>query len=77
MEWLRLIEAPTARPTPAARVAWGFRSRPDAIFLLSDGEYPDGTAEAIAKRNVRKIPIHCIDLSGGEGGDQLQRIAAR
>ena len=48
--------------------------RPDAVFLLSDGEYPPGTVEAVAKLNPRKTPIHCIDLSGGEAGDQLQRI---
>jgi hypothetical protein len=49
--------------------------RPDAIFLLSDGEFPDGTVEAIVKKNTRKVPIHCIDLAGGAAGDQLQRIA--
>ena len=52
------------------------RERPDAVFLLSDGEYPDGTVEAIAKANRWKIPIHCVDLSGGAAGDQLRRIAA-
>jgi hypothetical protein len=45
------------------------------VFLLSDGEFPDGTVEAVAAANARKIPIHCIDLAGGLAGDHLQRIA--
>ncbi|MEJ7637121.1 MAG: hypothetical protein WKF75_03800 [Singulisphaera sp.] len=49
--------------------------RPDAVFLLSDGEFPEGTVEAIARTNRRKVPIHCVDLTGGEAGDQLSRIA--
>ena len=49
--------------------------RPDAVFLLSDGEFPKGTVEAIARENPRKIPIHCIDLTGGLAGDHLHRIA--
>jgi hypothetical protein len=49
--------------------------RPDAVFLLSDGAFPDGVVEAVAAANRRKIPIHCIDLAGGLAGDDLQRIA--
>ena len=48
--------------------------RPDAVFLLSDGAFPEGTAER-RPSNTHKIPIHCVDLSGGEGGDHLRRIA--
>ena len=29
----------------------------------------------MARFNARRIPIHCVDLSGGEGGDHLRRIA--
>ena len=37
--------------------------------------FPEGTADAVARYNAHKIPIHCVDLSGGEGGDHLRRIA--
>ncbi len=74
--WLRLIEPEgQTDPRPALQQAIGLR--PDAIFLLSDGEFPEGTVESIARKNVRKIPIHCVDLSAGEAGDQLKRIAAQ
>ncbi len=73
-EWLRLIE-PDGETDPRGAMAQALSLRPDAVFLLSDGEFPDGTAEAIAARNSRKTPIHCVDLSAGLAGDQLARIA--
>ncbi len=74
LAWLRLIE-PAGTTDPRSALGLAISMRPDAVFLLSDGEYPPGTVEAVAKLNPRKTPIHCIDLSGGEAGDQLQRIA--
>lgn len=73
--WLRRIQA-DGETDPRAAMSLGLNYRPDAVYLLSDGEFPDGTVEAIARMNRRKTPIHCIDLSGGEGGDQLRQIAA-
>ena len=72
--WLSLMEPDGGtEPRPALRQALGLR--PDAVFLLSDGEFPRGTVEEVARLNPRRIPIHCVDLSGGEAGDQLRRIA--
>jgi hypothetical protein len=72
--WLRLID-PDGGTQPRSAVAQAIALVPDAIFLLSDGEFPEGTVEAIARSNRRKIPIHCVDLAGGRAGDHLQRIA--
>jgi hypothetical protein len=74
IQWLRLIE-PDGETDPRGALGLALSLRPDAIFLLSDGEFPDGTAEAVARKNKKKIPIHCVDLSGGEGGDHLKQIA--
>ena len=73
--WLSMIE-PDGGTDPRSSLGLALAYRPDGVFLLSDGEYPDGTVEAIRKKNPNKIPIHCIDLSGGAAGDQLKRIAA-
>jgi hypothetical protein len=73
-QWLRLIE-PDGGTDPRSAVALALSLQPDAVFLLSDGEFPEGTVESIARKNPRKVPIHCIDLSGGLAGDQLARIA--
>lgn len=75
MTWLRLIE-PDGETDPRGALGMALGLRPDAVFLLSDGEFPEGTVEAVAKRNPRKVPIHCVDLSTGEAADQLRRVAA-
>jgi len=72
--WLRLIE-PDGGTDPRAATGLGLAHRPDAVFLLSDGAFPDGAVAAIARQNARKVPIHCVDLSGGLAGDHLKRIA--
>jgi hypothetical protein len=74
LAWMNLIE-PDGDTDPRPALTQALALRPDAVFLLSDGEYPEGTVEAVARKNPRKIPIHCVDLSGGEAGDQLKRIA--
>jgi len=73
--WLRLIE-PDGGTDPRAAMRQALGMRPDAVFLLSDGAYPDGTVEEITRLNGRKVPIHCIDLTGGLAGNHLKRIAA-
>ena len=72
--WLQLID-PDGGTSPRRAVLQGLGMRPDAVFLLSDGDFPEGTVEAIAAANSRKVPIHCVDLAGGLAGDALQRIA--
>jgi hypothetical protein len=74
LEWLRLI-GPDGGTNPKPALGMAIALRPDAIFLLSDGEFPEGTAEAVARTNARKVPIHCIDLSEGDAADQLRQIA--
>jgi hypothetical protein len=72
--WLRLIE-PDSGTDPRLAMKQAISLRPDAVFLLSDGAFPDGTVEEVSKLNTRKVPIHCVDLAGGLGGDHLKRIA--
>ncbi|MBV8488126.1 MAG: hypothetical protein JO161_07590 [Planctomycetaceae bacterium] len=72
--WLRLI-GPDGGTEPRSAVIQALALAPDAVFLLSDGHYPKGTVESIARANTRMIPIHCIDMTGGLAGDHLQRIA--
>ena len=74
LSWLRLIE-PDGGTDPRLALKQAISLKPDAVFLLSDGEFPEGTVDQVAKLNTRKIPIHCIDLAGGLAGDHLKRIA--
>jgi hypothetical protein len=75
LSWLRLIE-PIGGTDPRPAMQQALMLRPDAVFLLSDGAFPEGTVGEVAKLNTRKIPIHCVDMTGGLAGDHLQRIAA-
>ncbi len=72
--WLSLIEA-EGDTDPRAAMKLALALKPDAVFLLSDGAFPDGAADTVISANARKTPVHCIDLSGGAGGDDLKRIA--
>lgn len=75
LHWMDSVDAEGGTdPKGAMDQALGLR--PDAVFLLSDGEYPEDTEGAISARNTKKVPIHCVDLSGGAAGDQLKQIAA-
>ncbi|RUL83784.1 vWA domain-containing protein [Tautonia sociabilis] len=72
--WLGSIDAEGGTdPRGALNLAVGLR--PDAVFLLSDGEFPPGTVDGISKFNGGRVPIHCIDLAGGGGAEQLRAIA--
>ena len=72
--FLRLIE-PDGGTDPRPAVKHALSLRPDAVFLLSDGAFPDGTVDEVTRLNKHKIPIHCVDLTGGLAGDHLKRIA--
>jgi hypothetical protein len=72
--WLDAIDSEgETDPRGAMRLALGLK--PDAVFLLSDGAFPEATDAAIAAANPRRVPVHCIDLSGGAGGPQMRAIA--
>jgi hypothetical protein len=75
LAWLRLIE-PDGGTDPRVAVRQALGMKPDAVFLLSDGAFPQGTVEEITSMNTHKVPIHCVDLTGGMAGDHLKRIAA-
>jgi hypothetical protein len=74
LQWLRTMD-PEGGTVPLPALAQAIALSPDAIFFLSDGVLPEETVESVTKLNRGKVPIHCIDLAGGVGGDQLRRIA--
>lgn len=76
--WMSTVEAfGGTEPRAAMRMALGLH--PDAVFLLSDGEFSRGTVELVLGHNSLKspIPIHCVNLGGAEGSWSLRRIAER
>ncbi len=75
LRWLHTVDA-QGDTDPRAAIAYALGMRPDAVFLLSDGAFPEGAVAAIGESNSRKVPIHCIDLAGGAAGLDLKSIAA-
>ena len=72
--WLSLVQ-PGGATDPRGSLSMALALKPDAVFLLSDGAFPEGTVEEVTKLNPGKIPIHCIDLANGAAGDDLKKIA--
>ncbi len=70
------------RPWKAMRLS--LRMKPDAIFLLSDGELKDDTVPRLRRENrekqsgdekIGKIPVHTISLGSGIGSVTMRAIA--
>lgn len=69
---------------PASSIGIALRMKPDAIFLLSDGEIQDTTLQELRLHNRQKnskgsfeaiIPIHTVSLFSMAGFRTLQAIA--
>lgn len=79
--WLRQLEL-GANTLPRGAMELALALQPDAIFLLSDGEFRDDTLEWLRHANGYLdssrpvIPIHTVSLLSLEGRWTLQTIAA-
>lgn len=74
-KWLRNV-SPFGRTDPSSAIAHALRLEPDAIFLLSDGEFDlDLVMYQINKYRQSKVPIHTVALGSDEGAPMLIEIA--
>ncbi len=63
-------------PAPAFHLAFQLRPRPDAIFFMTDGEFPDQVAGEIERLNAEhRVPIHSICFMSREAEALMRRIA--
>lgn len=60
---------------PLDAVLHGLSLRPDAIFLLSDGEFDHHIIDTIGRQNKRKVVINTIAFINRSGEPLLQQIA--
>jgi len=52
-------------PTKAFEIVFGMRPRPDAIYFMTDGEFPKSVAAVVAQLNESggaPTPVHCISF---------------
>lgn len=82
-EWARRLisqinPSGATNPTPAFAEVFGVRPRPDAIYFMTDGEFPADVATEIASLNAQgKVPIHCISFVSRQAEAVMREIASR
>jgi Mg-chelatase subunit ChlD len=70
-------------PGPAFQVAFDLSPRPDAVYFMTDGEFPQyeqalmGDIEVWNRRGRRPTPIHCITFGTDAASAVMRRIAER
>jgi hypothetical protein len=82
-EWLQYVKL-GYNTSPCLSIKHAVDLNPDAIFLLSDGEFSDPTAAFLRNNNVDKkasdktpqIAVHTICFHSKDGQKMLERIAA-
>lgn len=63
-------------PPPAFVIGLGMRPRPDAIYFMTDGEFPETMAsEIIALNSQLHVPIHCLCFVTKDAESQMKTIA--
>ena len=72
--------APPDRPrrwdaTADRQWPWPSLSDPTPSSSSPTASTPRGPSRRLPGPTLRKIPIHCVDFSGGQAGDHLKRIA--
>ncbi len=67
----------STNPTPAFMEVFGVRPRADAIYFMTDGEFPPRVATEVASLNAKhRIPIHCISFVSRASERVMRQIAA-
>lgn len=81
-EWLNYVKL-GFNTSPCLSIKHAVNLAPDAIFLLSDGEFSDPTATYLRNNNANKeesetpmIAVHTICFHSRDGQKMLERIAA-
>ncbi|MEE8452803.1 MAG: vWA domain-containing protein [Thermoguttaceae bacterium] len=82
-QWLYNYEL-VLQTKPLSAIQFAFTLKPDAIYLLTDGQFKDGTEQFLKKNNRRedvydgivpRVVVHTIGFSSTNGQDLLTRIA--
>lgn len=74
--WLRGVD-PKGVTDPVPGLKLSLAQNPDAIFLLTDGSFTEGTLEKILalQSTSKKVPIHTIAFESEDGKSVLNQIS--
>jgi uncharacterized protein with von Willebrand factor type A (vWA) domain len=73
-QWIEIFSV-TGGTDPESAMLQALDLRPDAIFMLTDGEFDESVVKTIARNNTRKISVHTIAFKSRGGEPLLKRIA--
>ena len=77
--WLQSVNAGGGTyPTPAFRVAFALSPRPDAIFFMTDGLFPENVVDEVAdlnRRGGKRVQIHTISFMDTSAEALMRKIA--
>jgi len=65
-------------PIPALKAAFSLQPTPDAIYLMTDGQFSRSVVDEVARMNsvhIEPVPIHTISFVSREAEAQLRQIA--
>jgi hypothetical protein len=63
-------------PAGAFTMGLAVEPAPDAVYLMTDGDFPDSEMEAILEANRRRrVPVHAICFIERTGEERMRRIA--
>jgi hypothetical protein len=78
--WLDTVNAGGGtNPTPAFELALDLEPRPDAIFFMTDGQFPNEVVDEVAQLNRqggRRVPIHTISFMDTSSEPLMRKIAS-
>lgn len=75
IEWMGTGVTPFGETIPNSAISRALSLQPDAIFLLSDGEFSESAAYVVRQENYRNVPIHTIAFESELGAFSLSQIA--
>jgi len=75
-EWCKLA-VPAGGTDPGDGLMMALRMKPDAIYLLTDGDFDPAIADrlALAQPQTKKIPVHTICFESLSGAPVMEAIA--
>lgn len=74
-QWINAFMAPGGGTDPRVALIRALALQPDAIYLLSDGEFDATIADQVRMQNHKRVAIHTISFITREAEFLLQQIA--
>lgn len=75
LRWVNGVR-PSGGTNPESAALYALSLKPDAIWLLSDGNFPDDCTVQITLSNNGRTPIHTLAFGDQAGVEQLKSLAS-